>query len=164
MCLFSVSALAESKMYGGIQYGMATYSKSGVTDVDLGALIFRIGQKVNKNFAFEGRVGLGISGGSGRTSTTSFTFDIDDLIGAYALGIIPVANGVDLYGLVGFTSGNFTAKVLGVSVPDAESSMSYGVGIDIAATKDVSWNVEYVNYLDDNYNINSISVGANYAF
>ena len=166
MCMFSLSAMAEGKNYWGVQYGMATYSESGFPDYDLGALIFRVGQKVNKNFAFEGRIGIGIADETQTILGTPITVELDNMFGIYAIGIAPVSKDVDIYGLIGFTDGELTVSGPGGSLSGSDSGVSFGFGVDFAASGKVSWNVEYVSYIDEDFidDISSISIGAKFAF
>ena len=166
MCMFSLSVMAEEKkMYGGVQYAMISYSEPGI-DVDPSALVFRIGQRVNKNFAFEGRFGIGMGDDSTVFLGFPVTIELDQFFSIFAKGIAPVAKNVDVYALIGYTDGEITGTITGLgSISVSESDMSLGFGIDIGAGKDMSWNIEFVNYIDkNNATIDAFSIGANFAF
>lgn len=166
MCMFSMSAMAEeakSNMYGGVQYAMTTYDETGVEDLNPTALVFVIGNKFNKNFALEGRIGIGM--GDDSLSGLPVTLEIDSFVGVYAKGIVPVSSTVDLYGIIGYTDGEVTVSAPGISLSASESDTSLGFGVDFAVSKTTSMNLEYINYIDSNgTTLDAISVGANFAF
>lgn len=168
MCMFSMSAMAEeakSNMYGGVQYAMTTYDETGFEDLNPSALVFVIGNKFNKNFALEGRIGMGLGDDSIVVSGVPISLEIDTFVGVYAKGILPVSSTVDLYGIIGYTDGEVTVSAPGISLSASESDTSLGFGVDFAVSKTTSMNLEYMNYLDSNgTTLDAISVGANFAF
>lgn len=165
-CLLSASVMAgERGNYAGLQYGLATYSETGFPDFDPQILIFRFGYKFNKNLSVEGRVGTGISKGTKTVLSVPLSLEVNSFYGIYAVGTLPINDRVGVYGLVGYTDAELTASSPGVSVSGTDSDISYGVGVDIGATNNVSWNLEYTSYIDEsNVALSSISIGANFAF
>ena len=170
--LISTSVFADSKAtgnYAGAQYGMATYSETGFPDVTPSVLFLRAGHKMSKNLAIEGRIGFGIASDSTTIFGTNLDLKVDNLLSAFAVGSVPVSRNVDVYGLLGLTSGKLTATAssggLSASASTTESDISYGFGINISSSKDMSWNAEYVSYINKSgWSLSSLSVGVNFAF
>lgn len=169
--LLSTSAFAANATgnYAGVQYGMATYSETGFPDLSPSVLFLRAGHKMSKNLAIEGRIGFGIASDSTIISGINLDLKVDSLLSAFAVGSVPVSRNVDVYGLLGLTSGKLTATAssggLSASASTTESDLSYGFGVNISSSKDMSWNAEYVSYINKSaWSISTLSVGVNFAF
>lgn len=164
MCMLSMSAMAESKPYFGVQYAAVTYSEPGY-EADPTALVLRIGQKVNKNFAFEGRIGMGIGDDTSVIFGVPVALEVDNFFGIYARGIAPIGESAEVYAVLGYTDGEITASAGGFSLSVSDSDTSIGFGIDIMVSKDASVNIEFMNYIDkDGGSLEAISVGGSWAF
>nr|WP_089656912.1 porin family protein [Halomonas pantelleriensis] len=111
-------------------------------------LRLRGGAQINDYFAVEGHLGGGGSDGP---------VELDYLIGAYAKGILPIADEIRLYGLAGFTEVDFDV--------DSESGFSYGAGAEFDVAQNLSVGADYMRYLDkSNYTFDAASVGLRYRF
>jgi len=162
MGTLSAPVMAEEPklgMYGGVQYAMTTFDLLGIAEANPTALVFSIGNKINKNLAIEGRFGIGI--GSDTFDGSPIELEVDTLFGVYAKGIAPVGNDVDLYGIVGYSSVDLTVPGLG---SESESDLSFGFGIDIATGKTSSVNLEYINYFDNEVSLDALSIGTTFKF
>lgn len=163
---------AEQGGYFGVQYAMATYEEDDIglgdpPDFDIGALVLRGGYEVNPNFAVEGRFGLGISDETkvwnSALGPLDTTVELDDFIGVYARGILPLNDVTSLYGIVGWTDISITATVSdGVTTAsnsDSDSDMSFGFGADFNVGAGAI-NLEYMSYYsDDAVDVTAIGVG-----
>lgn len=111
-------------------------------------LRLRGGAQINDYFAVEGHLGGGGSDGP---------VELDYLVGAYAKGILPVADEIRLYGLAGFTEVDFDV--------DRQSGFSYGAGAEFDVAQNLSVGADYIRYLDkSNYTFDAASVGLRYRF
>lgn len=111
-------------------------------------LRLRGGAQFNDYFAIEGHLGGGGSDGPA---------ELDYLVGAYAKGILPVADQFRLYGLAGFTEVDFDI--------DRESGFSYGAGAEYDLTPALALGADYMRYLDkSSYDFDAVSVGLRYRF
>lgn len=171
MSAIAIPGMAQepaSGMYFGAQYATVNIENGNGVDTSPTALVFQIGKEINKNFAIEGRFGMGM----GDDSTGAFigitpftvTQEVDTFFGIYAKGIMPASDVVSLYGMVGFTDGtvntSITDGVITISDSGSESDISFGVGVDFDVTKSMALNIEYMNYIDvDNGTLDALSVG-----
>lgn len=111
-------------------------------------LRLRGGAQFNDYFAVEGHLGGGGSDGP---------VELDYLVGAYAKGILPVADEFRLYGLAGFTEVDFDLA--------RENGFSYGAGAEFDITSNLAVGADYIRYLDkSNYTFDAASVGLRYRF
>lgn len=118
------------------------------SDRDSVGLRLRGGAQFNDYIALEGHLGGGGSDGG---------VELDSLVGAYAKGILPVANEVRLYALVGATEVDFDV--------DTESGFSYGAGAEFDLTPQLAVGADYMRYLDkSNFDFDAASVGLSYRF
>ncbi|QJQ96145.1 MULTISPECIES: porin family protein [Halomonadaceae] len=111
-------------------------------------LRLRGGAQFNDYFALEGHVGGGGSDGPA---------ELEYLVGAYAKGILPIADEVRLYGLAGLTEVDFDI--------DRTSGLSYGAGAEFDLTPNLALGADYMRYLDkSDYTFDAASVGLRYRF
>lgn len=128
----------------------------GGDSADSVGLRVRGGAQFNDYFAVEGHLGTG-----GSDSSRGRDVDLDYLAGAYAKGILPLARGVRLYGLAGFTEVDLSSGPFS----DSESDFSYGVGGEFDLTPNLAVGADYMRYLDeDRFTFDAASVGATYRF
>jgi len=183
------SAIAnESKNYAGFQYAIvdAESSRAGIPlSHEPTALVGRMGAFINRYLALEARVGFGLSDDKVTKSSLDATeenemidqygLDVENLFGFYLLGNLPVANTIDLYGVIGITSldvGTTTGQtIVNIATSDeivaftktgsrTENGLSYGLGGRVAITKRSALNLEYMSYIDkSDFTLNSINVG-----
>jgi len=163
---------ADNKNYLGLQYGVGEYSESGISeDFDTSMAILRVGYNINSNFAIEGRLGTGLDDDTqflAEFSGTDVTFEVDSIVGIYGRGRLDLSERFSVYGVLGASQVKATVSLSGL--PDAEnteteSSASYGLGVDMAFSKQWALNVEVIRYLDhDNYDLDIASAGVTYGF
>lgn len=111
-------------------------------------LRLRGGAQFNDYFAVEGHLGSGGSDGP---------IELDYLVGAYAKGILPLADEFRLYGLAGYTEVDLDV--------DRESDFSYGAGAEFDLTPNLAVGADYMRYLDqDDNTFDAASVGLTYRF
>ncbi len=148
--------------YAGAQYAALTFGNNlGSEDVNLGALVLRGGFDFNPNFSVEARYGFGL----GDDNANGATIKLDSMLGAYAIGKLPLGSAVDLYGVLGYTRFDMTFSNNTTTVSSDGSDLSFGVGADLRFGEPWSAGIEYMNYYDKNgEKITALSIGASYRF
>lgn len=93
---------------------------------------YGIGAKIGYDFAdyfgIEVQGSLGIIDDEVNVGNVKVDVGYDYLVGAFAVGKIPVADNFDLLGRVGYYSAEVTAKTLGASSTDTIDGLALGVG------------------------------------
>lgn len=170
----TVTASPGNEMYVGLQYGVGQYSESNVSeDFDTSALMGRFGYNINSNFSIEGRLGTSLEDDTQFLPErcvcgSDVTLEVDSIMGIYGRGRYELSEMFSLYGLLGASQVKATVSLS--EFPDAdntssESSVSYGLGVDIAFSKQWAFNVEYIRYLDqDNFDLDIASAGVTFGF
>lgn len=161
--LYGTVASAANDTYFGIQYAMIEEDEF---DLEPTAAVFRVGSMSDQGFGFEGRFGLGLSSDD-RDVTFPILGEVDvELEVDTVLGIYAVAEGqagpATIYGILGFTKVDYTIKSDAVDVDesDDESGLSYGFGANFGSSDKIRFNIEYMQYLDeDDVDASAISLG-----
>jgi len=158
--LLSGSVQAENYYGGNITF--LGYEEEGIDDdASLTSISGRLGTDFNENFSGEVRLGFGV--GDDTIEVIGFDVDVelDNMIGAYVRGGIPVSESFFPYVTVGYTRLELTASISGFgSESDSESDVSFGVGTDINVSQNIILNLEYMNYFDkDGAEIDGFSIG-----
>ena len=156
---------AEEGLYAGVNLTQVAYKEDGLPTFNPIAVAFKLGKQFNKNFALEGRLGIGVSDDEVTVSGLPVSVEVDNYFGLYGKGIYPASDAVSVYGLLGFTRGELTAKAGGFSVSDSDSDLSFGLGVDFVVSPIASLNLEWARLLKgDGYKLNGISLGVNFRF
>lgn len=165
VCMTTGAATAAEDIYLGANVVRGTYSEDGLDDVNPTLVSIRLGRQINKNVAFEARVGVSAGDDSVTTSGIPVQVEIDNFFGVYARGILPVTSTVSLYGLLGYTHGKVTASAFGLSASTNDDDVSYGVGADFYLSKNVAINLEWARlFSGTGYDVSGIGAGASYKF
>jgi opacity protein-like surface antigen len=167
---FASAQDAAPKAYVGGNYVFVTYDEDGFAeDIDMGALVAKVGAKINPYVSAELRAGFGVADDSATVNGVTGEIEVDYLVGGYGVLGIPNETPVYPYVVLGFTKGELTASVRGpggsASASASETDFSYGVGANFDVSTNVQMNAEYMNYIDkDGAEISGISLGASYLF
>ena len=148
--LISLSSVAAAQnFYGGIAYSMLDSdlsfgSASGSSEPT--ALNIIGGSSITENFSVEGLLGFGIS--DDNVGPLDAQFELSNLIGVFAVGTLPVADGFNVYGKIGFADLEFedvdTDKASG-------DGLAYGFGAKMKISDALTGALEYVVYPDAEY-------------
>ncbi len=145
----------------------------GQSEFSDNGLRFRGGVHFTPQLAFEAHVGLG---GSDRKSFVdedgpfSVEAKLDRLIGGYIRANIPVADTINLYGLVGFSDLKLDLRLreegfATLSESDSVSGLSFGLGIEGLIFDDLYLNFDYMSYLNEtNTELSAFSLGVRWVF
>lgn len=130
-------------------------------DASLMGIGGRLGSSFNENFSAEVRVAVGVGDDSVGEGWQKYDVELSSLIGGYLRASVPVGQNFHPYGVLGFTRSE-----LKVSHPwlgketDNDTDISYGIGADIDLDRNISLNIEYMNYYDgDDVEIAGFSIG-----
>jgi len=153
---------AEGDSYLGIQYGIVTFSESGIPDFEPTALVGRYGKFTSDNVAVEGRLGIGLSDDSQNIFGLDVDLEIDHILGVYGAYYSGTSSSTTrAYGILGFTQAEFTATIPGfgsVSADDSDISLGLGVNFEIGGNGFI--NLEYMNYGElDEADVTAIAIG-----
>jgi len=164
--LVSSSAFANSAGTGYVGGLLSHYSydESGVSEtLNPTGITVRGGYFLVDNFALEARLGTGLSDDS--VNGLPVDLELDQLFGVYAVGHLPVNNAFSFYGILGFSYAEATVSAPGVSVTADDDGFSFGAGVQVNFTPQVSGQLEYVSYLNkSDYDLNAASIGLSYNF
>ena len=145
--------------YTGINYSIldVELEQSGVKgDSEPGAINIFLGHEFNKYFAAEGLLGLGIY--DDRVSNSSFAIELDSIVGVSAVGILPLSDTFSFYGKLGVAQVEFEDD-------DGDSAdgsgVMFGVGAAFDISKTTTFNLEYMQYPDGDYDNSDIDVETN---
>tara|TARA_R110001592_G_scaffold357853_1_gene661654 strand:+ start:83 stop:619 length:537 start_codon:yes stop_codon:yes gene_type:complete len=159
-CLSNNVALAEQNYAGG-SIAFVDYSEEAISDdASLMMLSGRLGTKFNENLSGEIRIGFGIGDDSVNVFGNDVDVELDTMFGAYVRGGIQAADKFYPYVVLGYTRGEVTASVPGFSDSESESDVSFGLGADVDINEKLTFNAEYMNYLDkDGVEVDGFSLG-----
>jgi opacity protein-like surface antigen len=158
----SINASAnEGSKYFGINLSRGEYSEDGISeDFNPLAIIGKFGYCVHKNFAIEGRLGIGLTDDEKEVYGYDVSLELDSLIGFYGKGILDLNERIQAYGLIGLTRAEGTVEASGYSESDDDTGLSYGIGIDFELSNKIYVGLEYVSYLSkSDFDLAAFSVG-----
>ena len=151
-------------LYLGGQYHRGTYDEVGYSAVNPSGLGFVFGKYLLDDLSIEGRLITGMADDSINISGTDVSVEIDSVFSIFLKGDIPVLN-VNLYGLLGHTTGKITGKTTTSTFSADDSGLSYGFGVE-GKLNDALWlNAEYVMYINESiYDYSGINFGIKHLF
>jgi len=148
-------------IYYGANVAFIDYSEEGIaTDASVTALYGRIGTSFNENFSAEARIGFGLTDDTVNLFGEDVDLEINNFFGAYLKGGVQVSEVFYPYAIIGYTRGEVEASVLGFSISESESDVSFGLGADLSIIDGVTVNLEYMSYFDkDGADLSGFSLG-----
>lgn len=160
-------AIADSDdgVYVGVQYAVGNFTMEGIpAEFNPNVVVTRFGKFHNDNFALEARMGFSAKDSTKSISGADVTVNMDPFIGGYGIGHINLSETSSVYGLVGVTYAQATARRSdsGLSVSDRDNGLSIGVGGDVEVGNNIALNIEYVSYLNNNsdgFDFNALGFG-----
>ena len=166
--LFAASAANAQDMYksgvGGVYTGLNYTFMSldaGGEDSDVGTLSAKAGVMATPFLGFEARGGFGVDDDRVR----GIDYSVDNFFGGYATFNIANESPVTPYAVLGFTRVEVEAEGPFNTVTDDDSDVSYGVGLNMEFARNVSGNLEYMRYYDDDdVTVDGLGVGVQFNF
>jgi len=150
----------EGVKYGGVGYHLGSYEETGLSSASLTGLELKFGSYISDTVALEGRLTIGTGNDTISVFGIGVDIELNNALSLFLKGDIPLSPTANLYGLIGFTKGKITASVLGFSVSEDDSGLSYGIGAESKLSDDVYFSGEYVFYLsEDTYDYEGFNFG-----
>jgi opacity protein-like surface antigen len=167
------AGIMDNGMYFGVQVAQINLEPKDVPDMDISALVLRIGYMPHENFGVEGRLGGGTSEEDSdftlNGNDANLEVEIESFAGVYGVGRYHFNESASIYGLAGFTSFAIKRKLDAGRGPGSgsgtedETSFSIGGGIDWGFSDKFSINLELMSYLDnDDFEATAISLGVKF--
>jgi hypothetical protein len=148
---------ASAQIYGGA--GVTVFQADvGGDDVNLGAVLGRLGWEFNPFFALEGEAAIGIADDEFDVLGTPVDVGIENEYGAFAVAKAPLG-GIDIFGRVGYASVSVEADALGASASEDGSGLAYGGGINFNILI-LRLRAEFTRYEVDDGDLDSLGVSA----
>jgi len=162
--LGTLSVTATADMYktgGGSLYAGGNYTFVDIDgdgfDADVGTLSAKVGGYVTPYFGLEARAGFGVADEDVGFSTD---LSVNSFFGGYATINAVNESPVTPYGIIGFTRYELELDGPGISEKDDETDLSFGAGVNVAITEELSGNLEYMRYVDtDDATVDGIGLG-----
>ncbi|PCJ44687.1 MAG: hypothetical protein COA99_06590 [Moraxellaceae bacterium] len=148
LCLSS-GAVSAQGFYAGVAYSMLDSELSDYEQAhDSEPTAFNVigGISISSNFSVEFVLGKGLSDDDVGPFDTRF--ELDQLIGAYGVGIVPVSDRFNFFGKLGIASIEFKDRN---SDKSDGNGISYGIGAEVRFTEQFGASLEYVVYPDAEY-------------
>lgn len=148
-------------LYAGGNYTFVDFDDDGF-NADMGTLSGKVGGYVTPYFGLEARAGFGVA-----DENVGFGTDlsVNSFFGGYATVNAVNESPVTPYGIIGFTRYELELDGPGGSVKDDESDLSFGAGVNLAITEELSGNLEYMRYVDkDDATVDGIGLGLTFHF
>ncbi len=145
--IFASISLRAEGLFLGLQYSfidadLEDKSINYKEDDHLEAYNFIMGYTLNNNLAFEI-----FWGEQGTNDSTELDFEIESMTGANILGILPVADFLDLYGKLGIADIHFDNS----NGDETLTDFLYGLGVSINVIEQFSIKLEYLQYQSGDY-------------
>jgi hypothetical protein len=146
----------QSGFYGGATLSRLDVKPSGSPTYTPSSLNLVVGNQIDKYFAAEARLGLGLSG----DSNSGTEVKVKDYVGGYMKVFAPLSYSASLYGMLGYTSGKVEVTTAGVTTRHNDNDVSYGVGGSFAINRLSFVTVELARLFGGNdYKVNALSGG-----
>ena len=153
---FAGSTSAGTVYIGG-QATTITVDEDNLSEFEPTAAVGRAGFYISDNVAIEGRYGFGLSDD---TVSGGISGELDNFVGGYVSGHLPLADRLSLYGVVGYTNAKVTLKSGGLELSASDSGLSYGAGVNFFLLGNLGLNAEYMQYLSESgYDLSAVSLG-----
>jgi outer membrane immunogenic protein len=148
---------ASAQLYGGA--GLTVFQADVFDeDINIGAVMGRLGYEINPFFAVEGEVALGLYEDDFDVLGQQVDVGIDSGFGAFVVGKVPLAV-VDLFGRIGYADVSIEAEGGGFSASEDGSGMAYGAGINFNVLI-LRMRAEYTRYEIDDGDVDSLGLSA----
>ena len=138
-------------LYAGFNYTFMN-AEIGPYDADAGTLSGKVGVMATPFLGIEARAGFGVDD----DTVNGVDVSVDNFYGGYATFNLANESPVTPYAVLGFT--RVEAEV--GSVEDDDSDVSYGIGASMEFAPNLSGNLEYMRYYDDdNVELDGLGLG-----
>ena len=153
----AANTVQAQNVYGDVAYQMIDAS------LDTNPAVVRgiVGYQFSPNMAVEGMVGLNARDGKETAFGITGKATVDRMVGAYAKSTYTVGDAFELYGRLGVVNYKVSASAGSISDSDSGTDLSFGVGAGYKITRDLSINVDYMDFGDLE---GGVAVGMKFSF
>lgn len=150
---------ASAQVYAGAGLTVFQADDGAGGDVNLGALMGRVGYKSNPFFGIEGEFAIGIQDESYDVLGQSVDVGLESQYGAFAVAHIPVPFVADLFGRVGYANISIDADAGPFGSASADGSgLAYGAGVMLNFIPFTKIRLEYTRYEPEDGEFDSLGV------
>ncbi|MDC0664279.1 porin family protein [Marinobacter sp. SS21] len=147
--------------YAGLNYSFMNIDLDGLDDADVGTLSAKVGVLATPYLGVEARGGFGVDD----DRIDGAELSMDNFFGGYATLNLANESPATPYAIIGFTRIELELDTVFGTFKDDESDLSYGLGVNLEMSKELSGNLEYMRYFDkDDDTIDGLSVGLTFMF
>ncbi len=152
-------------LYAGLNYTFMNLDFDG-EDADVGTLSGKVGVMANEYIGFEARAGFGVNDDNINLAPgINGDVEVNNFFGGYATFNMVNESPVTPYAVIGFTRTEVEVDTAFGSESDDDSDFSYGAGINFEMAQNVSGNLEYMRYYDDDdVTVDGIGLGVQFNF
>lgn len=157
--LVGAAVAAAALATPGVASAEGLYANLGYTNYDfdqvnLDGVTGRLGYQFHKNFAVEGEASFGI----GEDTVGGVDVELDNAIGIFGVGILPVAPNFDLFARVGYGSVEATASAGGLTGTGDGDGFGVGAGGQYMFTPTFGVRGEYTRLEGDDVEGDTFSI------
>lgn len=164
-CGVAGTALAQEGAYAGMNIVSIGYSKDNFPSADPTAVVFKLGRTLHPNLAVEARAGFGVGKDTVTYLGTPVDVELDHYFGVYGKAILPIAEGLAVYGLLGLIGAKVTAKGFGYSSSNSDTSASFGIGADLPLGRHWALSLEWAElFKESDAKVEAASLGLTYRY
>lgn len=176
VCQSGSAAAVDEGLYYGVQIAQINFDQDDVPDLDLPALVGRLGYMFTSNFGVEGRLGGGIGDDDKDFNFTvnkvtdknaNWKVKIESFAGAYGVARADLSESFGVYGLAGVTNMSvkrtLKSQFTSGSGTEDETSFSIGAGLDYGFTDSFRFTLEAMSYMDkSDFTATAVSLGVQF--
>jgi outer membrane immunogenic protein len=156
----TLAPAASAQLYGGVGYNVFQADTTNGDNVDLGTVMGRLGWQFNPLFSVEGEAAVGVQDQDYSVLGTTVHVGVDNELGAFAVGHLPIPFVADLYGRIGYATISLNANAGSAQIAQNDGSgLAYGGGVEFNVLL-LRFRAEYTRYEVDHGNIDSLGVSA----
>lgn len=156
---------ASAQLYGGVGYTVFQADGGSAGDINLGALMGRIGYKSSPIFGIEGEFSIGVQDESFDVLGSTVDVGLDNEFGVFAVGVLPIPAVGDIFARAGYANLSVSASASGFgSAAEDGSGLAYGGGVMLNFIPFTKLRLEYTRYEPDDGEFDSFGVSGLFTF
>jgi hypothetical protein len=137
-------------------YANGGYTHYDFDDVTLGGVGARLGYRLHPNFAVEGEAAFGVKD----DDIGPVNVELDNQVGVYGVGVLPVSPQLDLFGRVGWARVEASGAAGPFIAGGDEDGVAYGAGAQFMFTPDLGVRGDFTRLDGDDVEADAFSASA----